>query len=209
MNCQNLPRDTEKSQLRTSLVVPPGHRMITADLAQIEARIVACLAGQAKLVESFRNGIDVYADFASIVFGVYVTKKTHPHHRFIGKTAVLGLGYGCGWERFYQMVTTDARKYGIPLEGLFDQNVAQVTVNTYRALFSRITRAWRELDRLLDKTLNGHNDAQVAWGPCWFKPSTIVLPNQMTLRYTLPDDTLWGGKLLENVTQALARIVIM
>jgi DNA polymerase len=209
MNCQNLPRDAEKSRLRAALIAPPGMRIITADLAQIEARIVACLAGQAALIESFRDGKDVYALFASIVFGRVITKDHNPHERFIGKTAVLGLGYGCGWERFYNMVVTDARKYGISLEGLFDKEVAQTVVNTYRTLFNRIPQAWKQLDRLLARVLNGHGNSITPWGPCQFKASKIVLPNRMTLRYILPDENLYGAKLLENITQALARIVVM
>lgn len=209
MNCQNLPRDVEKSRLRKALVAAPGHVIVAADLAQIEARIVACLAGETKLVEQFRAGDDVYARFASIVFGRTINKKLNPHERFIGKTAVLGLGYGCGPDRFYAMVTTDARKYGIPLEGLFDEAIARKTVETYRQLFSLIPAAWYKLDRLLRTPMGSRSSNIVEWGQCKFRTSQIVLPNRMTLRYTLPDENLYGAKLLENITQALARIVVM
>jgi hypothetical protein len=210
MNCQNLPRDVEKSRLRAALTAPAGYRIITADLAQIEARIVACLAGETELIKSFANKVDVYASFASIVFGRPVTKELNPHERFIGKTAVLGLGYGCGWNRFYVMVTTDARKYGIPLEGLFSEEMAETVVDTYRSLFNNIKRTWFKLDSLLSRFLECRNKIQrQQWGPCWFESGRIVLPNRMTLRYTLPDEHLYGAKLLENITQALARIVVM
>jgi DNA polymerase len=210
MNPQNLPRDKDKSRLREALVAPPEHAMITADLAQIEARIVAVLCGQADLVEHFARGDDVYAHFASIVFGRTITKSKNPHERFLGKTAILGLGYGCGPDRFYQMVVTQARAAGIPLEGLFDEGIAHSTVNTYRALFSCIPAAWRELDRLLANVINSPNETQQApWGPVVFKSGQIVLPNKMTLRYDKKDEYLYGAKLLENITQALARIVVM
>jgi DNA polymerase len=216
MNMQNLPRNTPgtKSRLRRALVAPPGFTMITADLAQIEARIVAALCGESKLVEAFRRGEDVYSQFASLLFHKTVTKANIPE-RFIGKTAILGLGYNCGAERFYQIVTSLARAAGISLDGLamagrFDEHAARETVNTYRALFALIPRAWRQLDHYLANYLVAHNpDQSTDWGPVTFKMGRIILPNRMTLRYTLPDPHLYGGKLLENITQALARIVVM
>jgi hypothetical protein len=210
MNPQNLPRDKDKSRLREALTAPPGHAMITADLAQIEARIVAVLCGQSDLIAHFARGDDVYAHFASIVFGRTVTKSKNPHERFLGKTAILGLGYGCGPDRFYQMVVTQARAAGIPLEGLFDEQIAHNIVNTYRSLFSFIPKAWRQLDHLLANVINSPNEVQrTEWGPVVFESGRIVLPNKMTLRYDKHDEYLYGAKLLENITQALARIVVM
>jgi DNA polymerase family A len=209
MNMQNLPRDRTKSRLREALLAPPGHTMITADLAQIEARIVAALCDQGDLVERFRRNEDVYAWFASKVFQRIVTKKTHPNERFLGKTAILGLGYGCGVERFIVMVRTQARQYGIPLEGIFDDAIAQEIVDTYRHLFSRIPAAWRRLDNYLNSYINNSLKTQkISWGPVTFSHQRIRLPNNMFLRY---DDTtrLYGPKILENITQALARIVVM
>jgi DNA polymerase family A len=214
LNMQNLPRDREKSKLREALIAPPGHKLVTADLAQIEARIVAVLCGEAKLVEQFRHGEDVYAQFASHVFGRTITKKANPAERHIGKTAVLGLGYGCGWPRFLKMVRVSARQFGIPLEGLFDERMAEITVNTYRTLFHRIQTAWGQLDTHLSTIINSHNpDQKLKWpfktGPVIIRSAHIDLPNRMALRYTMNDKDLYGAKLLENVTQALARIVIM
>jgi DNA polymerase len=83
LNFQNLVRDPSKSKLRTSLTPPPGFKIVAADSSQIEARLVAQICGQIDLSEAFRNGIDVYADFASNVFGKTVTKKQQPNHRFI------------------------------------------------------------------------------------------------------------------------------
>jgi DNA polymerase len=128
----------------------------------------------------------------------------------VGKTGILGLGYGCGHERFYTMVTAQARQYGITLEGLFDKRIAEFTVNAYRQLFPFIPNAWRHLDGLWKNYVNNANPKQFAeWGGCRFESGKITLPNKMTLRYQIGDQSIWGGKLLENITQALARIVIM
>ena len=146
MNLQNLPRDQRKSSLRSALVAPPGFRIVAADLAQIEARIVACICGQHKLIEKFKNSEDVYAWFASQLFNKPVSKETHPNERFIGKTAILGLGYGCGHGRFFQMVTSQARQYGIDISGLFNGDTARKAVDAYRSIFPKIPSAWRTLD---------------------------------------------------------------
>jgi DNA polymerase bacteriophage-type len=214
LNMQNLPRDKDKSKLRTAVIARPGDKLITGDLAQIEARIVAKLAGEAALVEAFRRGDDVYAHFAGVVFGRAISKKNNPVERFIGKTAILGLGYGCGHQRFHNMVVTQARQNNIPLEG-FSVEFAEKVVQTYRTLFGRIRSAWYALDRLLAGNINSANTTQFArWpdpdaGPLTFKSGTIILPNKMTLRYLKNDPELYGAKILENITQALARIVVM
>jgi hypothetical protein len=209
MNLQNLVRDATKSKLRTSLTPPPGFKVVAADSSQIEARLVAQLCGQTDLVEAFRNGIDVYAGFASNVFGQPVTKKEQPNHRFIGKVGVLSLGYGCGAEKFYRMVITQARQYGIALDGLFDEGVAEVTVNTYRTLFDRIPAMWRRLDRLLRFVLMNDYAQEMELGPVTIMPRRIYLPNGLFLRYDDSAEDLWGGQLFENICQALARVIIM
>lgn len=210
LNMQNLPRDKVKSKLRSALLAPPGHRLITADLAQIEARIVACICGEKWLVDQFARGEDVYALFASAVFHRTVDKKNYPHERFLGKTAVLGLGYGCGVDRFYQMVLTQARQAGIPLEGLFDKEVAQAIVDTYRTMFRKIAGSWRTLDGFLTTYLFNPSKTQTrSWGPVKVMYGRILLPNGLFLRYREGEGNLYGAKLLENITQALARIVVM
>ena len=209
LNMQNLPRDRTKSKLRAALCAPPGHKLVTADLSQIEARLVAVLSGQWELVDAFRNGEDVYASFASIVFGRSINKRDDPNERFIGKVGILSLGYGAGAARFNQMVTQQARQYGIPLEGLFDVQIAERTVNTYRSLFPRIPKAWYAMDHYLMAHINGGNDNPAVWGPVEFSAGKVKLPNAMTLRYAPHDARMYGAKLLENICQALARIVIM
>src|SRR5262245_33090798 len=67
MNVQHLIRDTTKSKLRTSIVAPEGFKIVAADSAQIEARLVSQLCGQTDLSGAFRNGEDVYASFAARV----------------------------------------------------------------------------------------------------------------------------------------------
>jgi DNA polymerase len=209
MNLQSLVRDPKRSKLRTSLTSAPGFKIVSGDSSQIEARLVAKVCGQTDLLEAFRNGVDVYASFASNVFGRTVTKKEQPNHRFIGKVGVLSLGYGCGAEKFYRMVVTQARQYGIGLGGLFNERIAEVTGNTYRKLFDRIPAMWQQLDRLQHHVLMDDHAQKIELGPVTIMPRRIHLPNGLFLRYDDPLENLWGGTLIENICQALARVNTM
>ena len=215
MNLQNLARDTNKSKLRSSITapkgLPEGFKIISADSSQIEARIAACISGQTDLVAAFRRGIDVYAEFASTVFGRPITKKDNPVERFIGKTGILSLQYGSGWLRFHLMVMTQARAAGIDLRGVFDEQVAQRTVRMYRKLYSRIPASWRYLDRAKQSILLNDQPSQEAkLGPVTIMSRRIRLPNGLCLRYDDPvDKRLWGGTLLNHICQSLAYVILM
>ena len=74
MNLQNLPRGSE---LRRSIVAPKGHKIVVCDSSQIEARVLAWLAGQEDLLDQFRNKKDIYSTFASIVYGRPVDRKRY------------------------------------------------------------------------------------------------------------------------------------
>ena len=207
MNLQNLPRDQRKSQLRSALKAPEGYKLISADLSQIEARIVAVLCEQENLIQEFKAG-DVYSSFASRVFGRTITKKKDPAARFCGKTGILSLQYGSGAARFHQMVTTQARANNIPLQGLFDETVAQKTVNTYRTLYHKIPEAWRMLDDRLIHIINNPKEGPFAtWGPVTFSSGRILLPNGMYLRYQVGEMDLYGAKILENCVGALTKVL--
>jgi DNA polymerase len=229
INLQNLPRDISKSKLRSTLIAPFGHCIISADLSQIEARLVAWLAGCPSLLKQFATGQDPYALLAQRIFGYQLTKSSHPIERFIGKTGILGLGYGCGVDRFFAMVLSQARQAGLELGSMFTYTTADRTVDIYRNTYWEIPDLWRQLDRWLP-TLN-YGPEHAALGPrAWredfhegqwvtrrydktnllvIKKGAIVLPNAMELRYNVPDTKIYGAKLLENIIQALARIVVM
>jgi hypothetical protein len=91
VNFQNLPsRDKRKKALKNSIIAPPGHVIINCDSSQIEARVLAWLAGQDDLTTAFSEGRDVYSEFATQIYGFKVSKE-NPVERFVGKTCI-GLG---------------------------------------------------------------------------------------------------------------------
>lgn len=216
LNVQNLKRG---GKLRKALKAPPGYVVVAVDSSQIEARMVAWLSRCFKLLEAFEQGADVYSQFASEVFGYLVTKALVPE-RFVGKQAILGLGYGLGWQKFGRSIPILSKLQlgsSIPMP---DEQAIRV-VDTYRKTYHQIPATWRHLNNLIGVSLAGGTAAQ--FGPCTFEKGRIILPSGLDLTYhdLYQADGNWlftyggkikrlyGGALMENISQALARIVIM
>lgn len=233
INLQNLPRvdwdkatkKLKKGHLRFALIAQQGYSVVAADFSNIEARLVATLAGQDDLVEKFRNGEDIYSWFATLIYGYPVNKKDHPLERFVGKTCILGLGYGMGWKKFLLKMLQE----GIEM----DEKEAKRIVYLYRDTFPKIKQCWGTLDALAAKFLTDPTGMYV-WNNLTFMHERIVLPNGMPVMYpdiamgpqglyfrsrkfkALSEDEgldwqdgnrIWGGAFLENICQALARII--
>jgi DNA polymerase len=216
INMQNLPR---MSPLKQAVLAPKGYMFIDCDSSQIEARVLAWLAGQNDLVDAFDRGEDVYKIMASAIYNVPVTQVT-ANQRFVGKTTILGCGYGMGAARFrYQL-----EAFGIKL------SLEECTsiIDIYRATYPRIAALWDRANKVLMALMRqttthfGEHEALTVdlFG--------IRLPNGMYIRYDNLRSTdtgseliydvkkgraviptrIYGGKVVENVCQALARIVI-
>lgn len=155
VNAQNLPavrgsKDPDVGLLRKSLAAPEGYSVVVSDASQIEARIVAWLAGQEDLVESFAQGRDVYSEMATKIYGRPVDRKKVEADYipgFLGKCTTLGCGYGMSFFKFGQTV------YGGMLGGpqiLFDQEMAaQLGVDT-RAFARYMSRNDERGQRVVD-----------------------------------------------------------
>lgn len=219
LNVQNLPARGGKNTLRRAFTAPPGYTVFAVDSSQIEARIVAWLCKQQSLIDAFAAGKDVYSMFASDIFGRPITNADKPE-RFIGKTGILGLGFGVGWPKFQATVKIQSKEQtGVQI--ILSDEEAQNVVRTYRSTYPMIPLTWRLLEEGI-QVLAG-NGGVFRIGPCEFDKGEILLPNGMKLfyhdlkqidgqwlfTYAGNSKTLYGGKLLENIVQALARIVVM
>ena len=220
VNFQNLPsRDARKKALKKSLLAPRGHVVINCDSSQIEARVLAWLAGQDHLVEQFRKGEDVYSQFASYVFYKTIT-KANPVERFIGKTCILGLGYGTGAAKLRHTLATSR-----PVSADLSEDQCKNIVNMYRRANYKIPMFWQTCDYALRHMASSVNlpayfldDRQIIQ----ITPDGIKLPNQLHIRYSglrIQDGRyvyisrrqpvpIWGGGMTENIVQALARIIV-
>jgi DNA polymerase len=211
LNLQNLPR---KSLLKDSIIAPKGYVLIDADSSQIEARIVAWLSGQQDLVDAFERKEDVYKIMASAIYGKD-EKEIEANERFVGKTTILGAGYGMGHTKFGIQLKT----FGVEIE---DQEAARI-ISVYRQTYSHIPRLWKEANSSLDAlrqgktTTVGHQPQALS-----VTESGFLLPSGLYLNYKDLQEgedgytyasrrgriKIYGGKVVENVCQALARCVI-
>ena len=212
LNLQNLPR---KSLLKKAIQAPKGFVLVDADSSQIEARTVAWLSGQNDLVKAFDERQDVYKIMASSIYGK-VEEEITADERFVGKTTILGAGYGMGSSKFSLQLKT----FGVEIDDAEASRIIQV----YRDTYKQIPNLWKEANRSLDALRQGKT------APVGCQPQALsltdrgfLLPSGLYLNY--PDlkkdsDDQWsyssrrgrikiyGGKIVENLCQALARCVI-
>lgn len=220
LNLQNLPRG---SKMKSAICAPAGHVFIDSDSSQIEARTLAWLAEQDDLVQAFEAGEDVYKIMASAIYRKPVA-DIDKNERFIGKAAVLGSGYGMGASKFQAQLKTS--KVDIT------EKEAEHIINTYRDTYPKIAKFWRAAGKALDAILQNKHTELGRGGLLKVEGNKgILLPNGLYLRYPnlrkMQDDDgnpqyvydskkgkqviatkIYGGKVTENVCQALARIVI-
>lgn len=106
-NVQNMPREAKYGvNIRNIFSAPKGHKLIIADLSQIEARLQWWKAGDEKALEFLKSGMSPYEAHARLTMGWDggELKKEDPNLYLLAKTRVLQLGYGCGWHKFYETV---------------------------------------------------------------------------------------------------------
>jgi len=223
VNFQNLPsRDAKKKALKKAVVAPEGYAIINCDSSQIEARVLAWLSGQTDLVEDFKLGNDVYSTFASKIYEKPITKE-NPVERFVGKTCILGLGYGTGGLKLQHTLKTSPPGADLTVEK------CEEIVKLYRKTNNMIVKLWKEGDEALKHLA----DWQLETKPFYYGKHKCVrivqegieLPNGLYIRYPelqITDESkggyqyksrkgpvsLWGGSVVENVVQALARIIV-
>lgn len=213
------------SALRGCIVPGHGRRLVVADFSQIEARVVAWLAGQDDILAVFASGQDVY---------VYTAKKIGSDNRQLGKVLVLACGFGMSAPKFQATAGTPA--YRVYLS----DKQAEDAVKAWRTANDKIVQFWWECDRAAKHVIqafhNGDANARVAVGPqgvtfaMWRGHMLVRLPSGRKLVYREarlePDKEgrigitymgvdqytrkwtrirTYGGKLVENITQAVAR----
>jgi len=218
INLQNLPsRGDNANKLKHSICSPEGYTLIDADSSQIEARVLSWLSGQTDLTEAFNKGEDVYKIMASSIYNKPI-EDIEKQERFVGKTTILGCGYGMGANKFKLQLST----FGTKIE----QDEAARIIEVYRSTYHKIPNLWNEgrdaIKAMVSKqTSDFGNGCVIIAGE-----KGILLPNGLYQRYPnlrkLKTDEgeqyfydsrngpvkLYGGKLVENVCQAVARCII-
>lgn len=161
------------------------------DYAQVEARLAAWIAEETKMLDAFRNGRDLYREFAAVMFGVPLDQVTKAH-RQIAKSAILGCQYGLGADKFRVYAANngaDLAKAGV---------TAEYVINTYRDTYTKIAGfkpdkqqsfrtngIWHKLDRAVKDAVTQRIETQA--GKCRFlmreKDLLCILPSGRALTY--------------------------
>ena len=231
INLQNLPsRGDNANKIKRAIKPPPGYVIIDCDSSQIEARTLAWLAGQEDLIEAFEQKKDVYRIMASHIYGIPPEEVTSgsASQRQVGKTVVLGAGYGVGPVKLRTFLKTIA---GVDVT----ERQAKTIVDTYRTTFYRIPELWQKAQLALtylstrqeyeidvqglcrtERVRSGLLDDE--WG--------ITLPSGLWIQYpgltTVYENAktqavyvskglatrVYGGLVTENICQAVARCVV-
>jgi DNA polymerase len=220
INLQNLPsRGVNAGKLKKSIIAPEGYEIIDADSSQIEARVLAWLAGQDDLVQAFANKEDVYKKMASAIYGKPEDQITKDE-RFVGKVAILGCGYGMGAIKFQGQLKT----FGV--EVALDE--ARRIIDIYRKTNPAVTALWKQAQHMLVCMARADSCTLGKAGVLSVRSreKAIRLPSKLLMRYsdlkfaqtsdgvefsyqTRKGRTrIYGGKVIENVCQAIARCII-
>jgi DNA polymerase len=218
INFQNFPsRGDNAGKLKKAILAPEGHVIIDCDSAQIEARVLAWFAQQDDLVEAFKNGEDVYKIMASAIYRKEREEVT-PSERFVGKTTILGAGYGMGSAKFQ----TQLKTFGVSVSA---EESARI-ISTYRGTYPSIPTLWKSGSTAID-AMSKKRTATWGNGCISISAEGILMPNGLYQRYPnlrkvrdkdgkdqyIYDSRkgavkLYGGKLTENICQGLARCII-
>lgn len=223
VNFQNLPsRDVKKKALKNAVMSPDGFKVINCDSSQIEARVLVWLSGQDDITEWYREGRDVYCEFASKVYDRAITKSDFTE-RAVGKTCILGLGFGTGALKLQNVL-----KLGANVS--FEEEECRRLVSIYRDINNKVVEFWHECNQMLSDLVVWPAGKEPYYlgrpGVLLVTPKGIKLPNGLYITYPrLKLDTsesrpqyvyksrrgeisVWGGVVTENVVQALARIIV-
>ena len=221
------PTELLSYAIRGMFIAAKGNKLIVADYASIEARVVFWTAREQKGLDVFLRGEDIYKDMASRIYNVSI-KDVSSDQRQIGKFAVLGLGFGMGWEKFKDTCA----KFGVVITEEFAKDVVRI----YRSEYCGISDLWKEQEEAA--ILAVQSDMIIPAGRItWFKQGDFLfcrLPSGRKMAYFKPElrpavtpwgetkmqlltwveDSMskqwklkptYGGSLVENIVQATAR----
>lgn len=225
VNLQNLPsRGANAGKIKKAIKAPAGHVVIDCDSAQIEARTLAWLAGQHELIEAFENKQDVYRLMASQIYNIPPEQVTtgSASQRQVGKTVVLGAGYGVGHKKLQIFLKQQA---GVEVT----EAEAKRIIDAYRNTYYKIPELWRRADEALIALRTGNGLQVDEQGLIRAVPGKgLTLPSGLHIQYPdlakVTDEKtgkdqwryfskgvpvyIYGGKVVENICQAVARQVV-
>ncbi len=223
--CYESTADTLSQLIRTAFVASPRGRFIDADFSAIEARVIAWLADEGWRQKVFEDGGDIYCMSASQMFRCKVEKHgENAHLRQKGKVAELACGYGGGIGAMKAM--------GADAMGLSDWEIQDI-IERWRETSPNIVKLWGGVEQVALRAVRTPGPIRCKHGIVFCKAGDclfIQLPSGRRLAYQHPtigtnrfgtpalhymgvnqttrqwtDLETYGGKLVENIVQAIAR----
>jgi len=215
--------NTLSELIRTAFIPKDGHIFIVADFSAIEARVLAWLAGEEWVLDEFRGAGKIYEATASRMYHIpkesIVKGNPNYEYRQKGKQATLSCGYGGG------VGALKAMGAKMPEEEM------QPLVDAWRSANPRIVAFWNAMERAARKVIREKTSARIGRIRMFWKDDKLFvhLPSGRDLCYQSPHFTTnrfgndaigyyapdaagrmevqetFGGKLVENATQAIAR----
>lgn len=211
--------------IRTAFIPSDGCRFVVSDFSAIEARVLAWIAGEQWVLEAFRQGKDIYGETASMMYHVPVEKHgANSHLRQKGKVAVLACGYQGGVGAMKRM----------DKGGTIPEDELQSVVDQWRGANPSVVKLWRNCEMAARTVIEEHRTVRlkngIAFGYingnlfiklpsgrklCYWDTRLKLDPrdgrehivymgvNQETKQWG--ETETYGGKLVENITQAIAR----
>lgn len=207
--------DVLSKLVRTAIVAPEGNTLVVCDYSAIEARVLAWLAGESWRLEVFRNDGKIYEATAAKLYGIKPEDIDEGKRRH-GKVAELSLGYQGGINALIDM---GAKDIGLSYEQL------DKTVKTWRADNPNIVKLWREAQDAVmyciktgDITTLPHgitceliesslyitlpSGRYIAYHGAYIKDNSV---HYIEADYKRTHASLYGGKIVENIVQGIAR----
>ena len=224
--------------LRPIFIAALGQWIGRGDYSQIEARVIAWLAGAEHTLDAFRRydagGPDIYRITAAAIYGIPLSEVT-AQQRQVGKVAILAWGFGGGVGAFQQM----AKAYNVKISDEY----AETAKIAWRLANPEIVQLWYDLETAAMRCMRDRPGTVHPVGNrgVWFKRSNVALamrmPSGNSLVYWTPrigevetpwgemrvavicrtedaktkqwvERSMWGGLFAENLTQATARDIM-
>lgn len=205
------------AMIRSMLIPSDGKKFLVSDYAGIEARGIMWLAGQEDALHMFNQGIDIYKEMAVTVFNLNGVDEVTPEQRQLGKTVILGAGYGMSAAKF----EATCASWGMNVSAA----LAEKAIQSYRTRFSLVPKFWYGLENAVKLTIKTGESVQC--GKVWIKqvkgdclmrlPSGRIITyrkmrnerDKLKYRGVKNGVPMWvdtySGKLAENCTQAICR----
>lgn len=191
LNFQNLSkRDPDKMEIRKSIKVPSGYKIVSCDSSQIEARVLAWLANEESLLTQFREGRDPYSELGEKISGIphsdikagaKAGDKKLKQIRTVAKTLILSCGYGTSADKLSD--TLLRMKMPLDADPVRHKQEAYRIHGIYRQSVPNIVNFWKKVDGILNKLASlsrdeyfeehlfgGDNSCSLAYGYCMSIP---------------------------------------